>query len=73
MFDSVSFFLKVYIFVQQKTMDYLTLKRHNFFQNKNDRKATRSSQSYSHTSNFYVATRSLKIHCYLRELELPNN
>ena len=26
-------FIKVYIFVQQKAMDCLTLKRHNFFQN----------------------------------------
>ena len=26
-------FIKVFIFVQQKSMDSLTLKRHNFFQN----------------------------------------
>ena len=38
-FDSVSFLLK-FIFCLTKSMDSLTLKRHNSFQNKNDRKGT---------------------------------
>ena len=38
-------FIKVYIFVQQKIMDSLTLKRHNFFQNQNNRKATHTFSS----------------------------
>ena len=32
----------VYIFVQQKTWTLLALKRHNFFQNKNNTKTTHS-------------------------------
>ena len=40
-FDSVSFLLK-FIFLFTKSMDSLTLKRHNSFQNKNNRKATHS-------------------------------
>ena len=32
--------IKVYIFVQQKSIDSLTLKRHNSFQNENNRKTT---------------------------------
>ena len=35
-------FIKVYIFVQQKTWTLLALKRHNFFQNKNNTKTTHS-------------------------------
>ena len=38
-FDSVSFLLD-FIFCSTKSMDSLTLKRHNSFQNKNTRKAT---------------------------------
>ena len=40
-FDSVSFLLK-FIFLFTESMDSLTLKRHNSFQNKNNRKATHS-------------------------------
>ena len=32
--------IKVYIFVQPKSLDSLTLKRHNSFQNENNRKTT---------------------------------
>ena len=35
-------FIKVYIFVQQKYMNFLTLKSHNTFQNENNRKTTHS-------------------------------
>ena len=51
-------------------MDSLTLKHHNSFQNKNDRKPT---QLCSQISDFKVATKSLKIQGYLRELEHPRN
>ena len=33
-------FIKVYFFLQQKSGDHLTLKRHNSFQYQNNRKAT---------------------------------
>ena len=46
-------------------MDSLTLKRHNSFQNENNRKATHSFAPRP----LIVATRSLKIQLYLRELE----
>ena len=39
----------VYIFVQQKTWTLLALKRHNFFQNKNN---TKTTQFHSQTSDF---------------------
>ena len=35
-------FIKLYIFCSTESMDYLTLKRRNSFQNKNNRKATHS-------------------------------
>ena len=38
-FDSVSFLIK-FVFFSAKSMDYLTLKRHNSIQNKINRKAT---------------------------------
>ena len=41
-FDSIVVFIKVYIFIQQKNMYSLILKRHNSFQNKNNTKATHS-------------------------------
>ena len=37
-----SVFIKVYIFFSTKCIDFLTLKRHNSFQNENNRKATYS-------------------------------
>ena len=42
-------------------MDSLTLKRHNAFQNENNRKAAHS-----------LAHRSFKVQLYLRELEHPS-
>ena len=47
-------------FCSSKSMDPWTLKRHNFFQNKNNRKATRFC---SQISDFKVATGSLEIQC----------
>ena len=35
-------FIKLYIFISTKSMDFLTLKCHNSFQNKNNRRATHS-------------------------------
>ena len=67
-FDSVSFLLNFFL---TKSMDFLTLKLHNSFQNKNNRKATQAS--CSQTSDIWVATRSLKIQWNLRESELPKN
>ena len=67
-FDLISFLLK-FMFFSSKTMDSLTSKRHNSFQNKNNRKAT-------HTDLLPVARRfgwRLKIQWYLRELVLLRN
>ena len=41
-FDSVSFWLKFIFFCSTKCMDRLTLKRHNSFQNQNNKKAIHS-------------------------------
>ena len=49
-FDSVLFLLKFLYFCSTKCMEYLTLNRHNSFQNKNNRKATHSF--FYQTSDF---------------------
>ena len=46
-FDSASFLLKFILFCSIKSMESWTSKRHNFFQNKDNRKATRSFASRS--------------------------
>ena len=51
-------------------MDSLTLKRHSFFQNKNNTKVT---QFRFQISDFSVSTRSFKTQQYLSELEFPKN
>ena len=44
-FDSVSFLLKFIFLFNKRHLDSLTLKRHNSFQNKNNKKAPHSSAS----------------------------
>ena len=62
-------FYSILYFCSTKCMDSLTLKRHDSYQNQNNRKAT---PSFAHRCLFFlVATRSFKIQWYLLELELP--
>ena len=63
-------FIKFYIFVH-KFMDSLTLKLHNSFQNKNNRKARHSFAA--RPLIFKFSTRSFKSQWYPHELELPKN
>ena len=73
-------FIKVYFFAQQN--DYLTLRRHNSFQNKNKRKATHSfasrplmfmlQQETWKFNNIYVSWSSLKTGQETNFLNLQN-
>ena len=63
-FDSMSFLLNFIFFFSTKSMDSLTLKPHNFFQKKNNRKVTHSFAPRP------LIARRLEIQWYLRELEL---
>ena len=69
-FVSVSFLLN-FIFLFTKSMDSLTLKLHNSFQNKNNRKARHSFAA--RPLIFKFSTRSFKSQWYPHELELPKN
>ena len=67
-FVFVSFLLN-FIFLFTKSMDSLTLKLHNSFQNKNNRKARHSFAA--RPLIFKFSTRSFKSQWYPHELELP--
>ena len=69
-FVFVSFLLN-FIFLFTKSMDSLTLKLHNSFQNKNNRKARHSFAA--RPLIFKFSTRSFKSQWYPHELELPKN
>ena len=69
-FVFVSFLLN-FIFLFTKSMDSLTLKLHNSFQNKNNRKARHSFAA--RPLIFKFSTRRFKSQWYLHELELPKN
>ena len=69
-FVFVSFLLN-FIFLFTKSMDSLTLKLHNSFQNKNNRKARHSFAT--RPLIFKFSTRSFKSQWYPHELELPKN
>ena len=69
-FVFVSFLLN-FIFLFTKSMDSLTLKLHNSFQNKNNRKARHSFAARPLVFKF--STRSFKSQWYPHELELPKN